>query len=600
MIECQDLGGRTPFMWALRYSDTEMIEAVLGHSANISHTDNSGNQAVFYAAGCTLSPVIRDLIRDSGPIQDATIARAVTEGNVQLVRQFLESGANPSAILKDGSTVLHLAVLIYPDTTTSEMVSLLLQWKTNVNAQDSLNRTALHLCFVTSPKSLIALTATTPAPNFNLQDNNGNSPIHLAAQSLHKSAFEELGPRSPMKHLTELDVNVFLANNNGDTPLHIAASYQNREGMSDLLARAGVQQLQNPEYNLNVKNSNRQIILELAFESNHQPMVDLLLQNEGIDVDAQGANGGHALKWAAIKGMYETAKVIMKRSVTNLNTAECYGYTALHDAAIHNSLEVTKSLLQYHADIMLLNCESKMPLLEAAQHGSFEVLERLLREQERLNAIANMDWTTYANNKAILLATQSGDLKCLELLMKPYGHQLNERNSDEGSTPLHYSVLRRSLPIVKFLLARGADPNLLTTHGKTALDLALDVGEGQIIEALLEHNALSGLPWEMSLLTKKWISESWYPTLQWQLTASKRWDMAKCNKARTTWARITRCMTAPAEVSEKTPDKPYLEIAIPQGGQSPVRRIRFQIRSHDQGKVLSMYLRFFEFLIAVI
>jgi hypothetical protein len=153
MIECQDLGGRTPFMWALRYSDTEMIEAVLGHGANISHTDNSGNQAVFYAAGCTLSLVIRDLIRDSGPIQDATIARAVIEGNVPLVRQFLESGANPSAILKDESTVLHLAVLIYPDTTAGEMVSLLLQWNTNVNAQDFLNRTALHLCFdYTSPK----------------------------------------------------------------------------------------------------------------------------------------------------------------------------------------------------------------------------------------------------------------------------------------------------------------------------------------------------------------------------------------------------------------------------------------------------------------
>lgn len=65
-----------------------------------------------------------------------------------------------------------------------------------------------------------------------------------------------------------------------------------------------------------------------------------------------------------------------------------------------------------------------------------------------------------------------------------------------GWTPLHWAVYYRSLPITKFLLENGADPNLQTTEaygsmqsGCTPLIIAAYYGLPDFAEPLLKHGA---------------------------------------------------------------------------------------------------------------
>lgn len=64
-------------------------------------------------------------------------------------------------------------------------------------------------------------------------------------------------------------------------------------------------------------------------------------------------------------------------------------------------------------------------------------------------------------------------------------------------TPLHYGASRGNLAKVKFLLERGASPNLITSFGETALDLAITKGHNEVADYIrskggVQHKTLEG------------------------------------------------------------------------------------------------------------
>jgi ankyrin repeat protein len=59
----------------------------------------------------------------------------------------------------------------------------------------------------------------------------------------------------------------------------------------------------------------------------------------------------------------------------------------------------------------------------------------------------------------------------VELLLE-HGANINAVDSESASTPLHYAASFGHLDVVKMLVARGADINLKTNQGFTAMQLA--------------------------------------------------------------------------------------------------------------------------------
>jgi tankyrase len=61
-----------------------------------------------------------------------------------------------------------------------------------------------------------------------------------------------------------------------------------------------------------------------------------------------------------------------------------------------------------------------------------------------------------------------------------------------GWTPVMNAAWVASVPVIKLLLAYGADPSLVNSEGKTAIDLARDVGHNEyghdeVVEFLISN-----------------------------------------------------------------------------------------------------------------
>ena len=99
------------------------------------------------------------------------------------------------------------------------------------------------------------------------------------------------------------------------------------------------------------------------------------------------------------------------------------------------------------------------------------------------------------------LAQFSPSYKFLESVRKSEGQEvtdavsqpgstiINTQDVSSGQTALYIVVARKDLTWVRFLLAKGADPNIPDNHGVTPLMLAADLGFDEGVAPLLDHGA---------------------------------------------------------------------------------------------------------------
>ena len=141
---------------------------------------------------------------------------------------------------------------------------------------------------------------------------------------------------------------------------------------------------------------------------------------------------------------------------------------------------VTTVICYAGVDIDMRDNMSRTALHLAAWKGNPELVQLLLRSKASTLVKAK------DNFSALHFATQSGSLRCCELLLEKNPKLLSESISKGQKKPLHMAASKNNFELCKLFLDKGADPTALTTTRQTALDFARDDRIFQLIKGSIE------------------------------------------------------------------------------------------------------------------
>lgn len=122
------------------------------------------------------------------------------------------------------------------------------------------------------------------------------------------------------------------------------------------------------------------------------------------------------------------------------------------------------------------------PLIAAASRGDLEMVKALVQGGALVNQRDEKGFT------ALLRALQDQDEEVADVLLAQPGIDLNAQGSTGVTALMSYVALRRE-DVVKNLLSRGADVNLKDADDDTALHLASQGGNVNLLRMLLEKGA---------------------------------------------------------------------------------------------------------------
>jgi len=239
--------------------------------------------------------------------------------------------------------------------------------------------------------------------------------------------------------------NINATQPDGTTALHWAAHWNDLETVN-LLLRAGA----NPK----LANRYGATPLSEAASVGNAAIIEALLK-AGADPKAlTTADGETVLMTAARAGNVDAVKALLDRGA-DVNARENYkGQTALMWAAAERHPDVVKVLLAHGADwkVRSFDRETKMPKLSAASS---------------VTPIARGGFT------AFLFTAREGDIESAKVMLES-GVDIDQTDVD-GTNALVVSIMNKKYSFAKFLLDRGANPNLADVKGRAALYAAIDI-----------------------------------------------------------------------------------------------------------------------------
>lgn len=222
--------------------------------------------------------------------------------------------------------------------------------------------------------------------------------------------------------------------------------------------------------------------LARAVEQGDVPRTRELLMS-GSDPNARTPEGVPVLEKAIRAGQTGIAELLIDHGSDVNGRDPTTGSTALMAAALLGHSQLVTLLLANGADIDARTANNATALGMAALAGQVEVTNILLSRGAG---------TTADRAGALVAAAWAGHEQILRILVSSGAPVEGARNMD-GQTALLAAIAasrynaRRS--IVQLLLAEGANPEAVDADGRTALILAVSVGDGELVPILIQNGA---------------------------------------------------------------------------------------------------------------
>ena len=364
---------------------------------------------------------------------------------------------------------------------------LALPGRASADQQDADGSTALHHAVwaddLAMTDELLKAGANVAAPNaFRI------TPIYIAAEN---------GNTAIARRLLEAGADVNTTDGTGDTLL-MAAVRAARQDLVQLLLDRGAQ-VNTAEPDLG------HTALMYAVREDNAALVKLLLARGATieartrvaakpDVRPPGAGGGShgvgivrggvppqgeqlptpggmtPLLFAARDGALAAAETLVAAGAA-LNTADPNGMTPLMMAITNNHLDVARLLVEKGADVRAADAYGRTPLWAAVEIRNLDMRSGAM--ENGVDREAAIRLITSLLDKGVDVNARVKEFPPQRRYMLPLGSL--EWVDFTGQTAFIRAAQSADVPVMRLLLARGADPNITTFNGTTALMAAAGV-----------------------------------------------------------------------------------------------------------------------------
>eukprot|EP01135_Chromosphaera_perkinsii_P005727 Nk52_evm27s359 gene=Nk52_evmTU27s359 len=237
---------------------------------------------------------IKNLLDVTDPEGNTALHRASLSNKVDLVELFIEKGASPYTKNNAGWTPLFVAA----DKGHIMVVSTLLKYGSDPDDVDLLGRTPLFYALKISNDYIECIEElVTYNANVNAEDKIGQTPLHRAA---------EVGSVQVMKTLLGYNADVGSIDKSGCTPLHMAALHGKVECAVMLIGKGASIEAKENTYEASP--------IHWAAAGGHPSVIDALLAN-GDTIQRKAVKDLTTMHFAAMNGKVECAQYCFKKGV---------------------------------------------------------------------------------------------------------------------------------------------------------------------------------------------------------------------------------------------------------------------------------------------
>ena len=343
-------------------------------------------------------------------------------------------------------------------------VRRLLQQAAGIDAPDAEGMTPLHwAAHHGSIETVRALLAAGARPN--VANRYGVTPLHEAAT---------IGNAAIVDALLKAGADSNAVYGDGETPLMIAARTGNPEAVKALLERGAA---------VNAAEGFRgETALMLAANENHAAIVRMLLaaganpNARTIEYSFQKLSGGAggvihdrpqggltALVLAARQGARESAEALLDGGADINVTEPQYGFSPLQAAIFNGKYSLARTLIARGADVNDGSLYVTMEMRNLATYSNRP------NPPDVDGGVSHLDIVT-------LLLEKGADASAAYTKKIPPRQAQGNINVAPGSTPLYRAVRAVDLPAVRLLLEHGANPSQALKDGSTPLMAAAGLG----------------------------------------------------------------------------------------------------------------------------
>ena len=461
-VNLRNIEGKTPLYIAVEKVRIEYIPLLLSYNSNIFALDNNA----------------------IGPFE-----RALMEFPSMVIPMI-----SPETVLQNdstGNTLLHMAVRAGADTV---IISRILSHDAPIEARNMAGDTPMILAVRHNRREAGELLLSRGANIFTV-NSRGESPLFLTFPQSGQSASELRQWMLTNETLTSRD-------SLGNTALHYAAHWQLDAWIPLMVSSGAVTE---------AVNAMGETALFSAVKQDSASTIRALA-NSGSQITARDSQGNSPLHTAVAWGAPNGARVLLDLGI-DINGHNLHGKTALHETVRIGMTDIESILLWRGANTEVRDNDGNTVFMEAIIAGNAQAMERLISHGADPNS------RNYRGDTPLHIAVAMERTDVVNLLLN-WGASIHARNSrertpfmdalitsplmvstlltrdrliqpdDNGSSPLHIAVLEYSpISMINLITELGARSSSLDFEGRTPLRLALELAQFDTAKLLADSGS---------------------------------------------------------------------------------------------------------------